>query len=91
MAGRLPLFGASYSALILIPAYLYALEVYKKKLRPRGPGLKCRLFQVSLIIAARPTPTSKTCRPLTSEVSSLARLLHRCLSDLPLVVIRCDV
>src|SRR5262249_23673294 len=31
IAGRLPLFGASYSALIVIPAYLYALEVYNGK------------------------------------------------------------
>jgi uncharacterized protein YjbI with pentapeptide repeats len=33
IAGRLPLFAASYSALILIPAYLYALEVYNDKVK----------------------------------------------------------
>jgi hypothetical protein len=33
VAGRLPVFGASYSALILIPAYLYALEVYNEKVK----------------------------------------------------------
>jgi len=33
IAGRLPLFGASYSALILIPAYLYALEIYNEKVQ----------------------------------------------------------
>ena len=31
--GRLPLFGASYSALIVIPSYLYALEVYNDKVK----------------------------------------------------------
>jgi uncharacterized protein YjbI with pentapeptide repeats len=33
VAGRLPLFGASYTTLILIPAYLYALEVYNEKVQ----------------------------------------------------------
>jgi hypothetical protein len=33
IAGRLPLFGASYSALIVIPAYLYALEVYNDQVK----------------------------------------------------------
>lgn len=33
IAGRLPLFGASYSALIVIPTYLYALGIYNDKIK----------------------------------------------------------
>jgi uncharacterized protein YjbI with pentapeptide repeats len=63
IAGRLPLFGVSYSALILIPAYIYALEIYNRwvnaaKAWAEGPSLPASASKTILAhLHEEPTPS----------------------------------